>query len=57
MLSDLDKALDLKEKGNGEFKGGRFQQAADLYSESLRFDPRNPVTLTNRAMAHLKLKR
>ncbi|KAI9680972.1 MAG: hypothetical protein M1829_001052 [Trizodia sp. TS-e1964] len=50
----------LKEEGNAAFKLGRYQHAADLYSQALLVDPAdkgtNPKILQNRAMCSIKLK-
>ncbi|CAK4090596.1 unnamed protein product [Aphanomyces euteiches] len=44
-----------KEEGNRHFKAGDFAAAISCYSRSLSYNPRNPVVLSNRAMAHLKM--
>ncbi|KAL1924519.1 uncharacterized protein VTP21DRAFT_4173 [Calcarisporiella thermophila] len=46
-----------KEKGNEFFKNGKFEDAIQCYTTSIAFDPKNAVSLINRAMAYLKLKR
>ncbi|RHZ25453.1 hypothetical protein DYB37_003220 [Aphanomyces astaci] len=45
-----------KEDGNMHFKQGEFAAAVNCYSRSLSYNPRNPIVLSNRAMAHLKLQ-
>ncbi|OQR81131.1 RNA polymerase II-associated protein [Achlya hypogyna] len=45
-----------KEDGNTHFKAGEYMAAVKCYTRSLGYNPRNPVVLSNRAMAHLKLK-
>jgi len=44
-------------KGNAEFKQGNFKEAVKLYTVTLGKNERNPLVLTNRAMAQLKLKK
>lgn len=57
MVQKLDK---LKEEGNSHFKAGRYQKAAEVYSEALEVDPSNKGTgsrlLNNRGMTYTKLK-
>ncbi|ETV91607.1 hypothetical protein H310_13857 [Aphanomyces invadans] len=45
-----------KEDGNNHFKQGEYAAAINCYSRSLSYNPRNPIVLSNRAMAHLKLQ-
>ncbi|RHY12826.1 hypothetical protein DYB25_011732 [Aphanomyces astaci] len=45
-----------KEDGNMHFKQGEIAAAVNCYSRSLSYNPRNPIVLSNRAMAHLKLQ-
>ena len=56
MVQKLDR---MKEEGNAAFKGGRYKQAADVYSQALEVDPHNKGTnskiLQNRAMASIKV--
>ncbi len=57
MVQKLDR---VKEEGNAHFKGGRMQQAVDVYTSALEIDPYNKGTnskiLNNRAMCYSKLK-
>lgn len=57
MVQKLDR---MKEEGNSHFKGGRYQQAVDIYTSALEVDPSNKGTnsklLNNRAMCYSKLK-
>lgn len=57
MVQKLDR---MKEEGNGHFKGGRYQQAVDVYTTALEVDPLNKGTnskiLNNRAMCYSRLK-
>jgi len=50
----------MKEEGNGLFKGGRFREAVDIYSQALKVDPINKGTnskiLQNRALCYIRLK-
>lgn len=56
MVQKLDR---MKEEGNAAYKGGRHQQAADVYSKALEVDPNNKGTnskiLQNRALASIKV--
>ncbi|OQR90010.1 RNA polymerase II-associated protein [Thraustotheca clavata] len=45
-----------KENGNAHFKAGEYAAAVKCYTRSLGYNPRNAIVLSNRAMAHLKLK-
>lgn len=57
MVQKLDR---MKEEGNGHFKGGRYQQAVETYTNALEVDPMNKGTnskiLNNRAMCYSRLK-
>lgn len=57
MVQKLDR---LKEDGNTAFKGGKHQQAVDLYGQALEVDPLNKGTnskiLQNRAVASIKVR-
>jgi len=55
--TNWEKALEFKEKGNASFKAGNFEEAIRHYTQSLELDQQGSVTLTNRAMAFLKLKK
>ncbi|PVD39415.1 hypothetical protein C0Q70_02045 [Pomacea canaliculata] len=50
-----------KEAGNGAFRGGKFQDAYDLYTQALQIDPHNRSTnsklYNNRATVSAKLNR
>lgn len=56
MVQKLDR---MKEEGNKAFKGGRYQEALDMYSQALEVDPLNKGTnskiLQNRAMASIRV--
>lgn len=47
----------LKEQGNKAFKNGDFTEAEDFYTQAVQKFSRNPLLLTNRANARLKLQR
>ncbi|SZF01191.1 unnamed protein product [Blumeria hordei] len=51
----VQKSLEFKEKGNKCFQNGNFKDAEAFYTESIKYDPNNPVLYTNRSMALLKL--
>jgi len=48
-------AVKAKDEGNEHFKGQRFPQAVECYTEAIKRDPSNSVYLTNRATAYNKL--
>ena len=58
MVQKLDR---MKEEGNALFKGGKHQQAVDVYSRALEVDPTNKGTnsklLQNRALCYSKVCR
>lgn len=54
---DLDKAKELKRRGDEAFVSGRMEEAAQSYTESLKHDTQSAVVWANRAMACLKLGR
>jgi hypothetical protein len=45
-----------KEDGNDHFKKGDYVAAIKCYTRCLGYNPRNAIVLSNRAMAHLKMK-
>ncbi|CAD6499952.1 BgTH12-04057 [Blumeria graminis f. sp. triticale] len=51
----VQKSLEFKERGNKCFQTGNFKDAEAFYTESIKYDPNNPVLYTNRSMALLKL--
>ena len=51
-----EKALKLKDEGNGFLKEGRFLEATKSYSDALEYQPTNAIILSNRAMAFIKLE-
>lgn len=57
MVQKLDR---MKEEGNNHFKGGRYQQAVDQYTEALEVDPLNKGTnskiLQNRALCYSRVR-
>ncbi|KAL4426110.1 hypothetical protein ABPG77_002696 [Micractinium sp. CCAP 211/92] len=48
-------AEDFKDKGNIEYRAGRFLKAAALYTQGLKADPTNAVLYSNRSAALLAL--
>ncbi|KAJ2864571.1 RNA polymerase II-associated protein 3 [Coemansia aciculifera] len=48
-------ADDLKARADTAFKQGRYEDAVSLYTDAIHEDASNPVLLTNKAMALLKL--
>ncbi|VDP71448.1 unnamed protein product [Echinostoma caproni] len=53
----LSLAKEARELGNLRFKEGKFQDAIEQYTTSVRLTPEDPVPYTNRALAFLKLER
>ncbi|XP_006461589.1 hypothetical protein AGABI2DRAFT_185760 [Agaricus bisporus var. bisporus H97] len=47
----------VKETGNVAFKAGKYGEAIDLYTEAIKLNSAEPSYLTNRAAAHMGLKR
>ncbi|XP_070709764.1 RNA polymerase II-associated protein 3 [Pempheris klunzingeri] len=54
---DQDKSLTEKEKGNGFFKDGKYEDAIECYTRGMAADPYNPVLPTNRATTFFRLKK
>ncbi|KAM9365038.1 LOW QUALITY PROTEIN: mitochondrial import receptor subunit TOM34 [Pholidichthys leucotaenia] len=54
--SDIKKGRNLKEEGNTLVKKGEFRRAIEKYSESLKYDPGEVTTYTNRALCYLSVK-
>ncbi|KAI0262305.1 hypothetical protein BC834DRAFT_1043479 [Gloeopeniophorella convolvens] len=50
-------AEQLKAQGNDAFKRAHYGEAIDLYTKALEHAPAEPAYLTNRAAAHIALKR
>ncbi|XP_034087550.1 mitochondrial import receptor subunit TOM34 [Gymnodraco acuticeps] len=57
-LSDKDvkKAQLLKEEGNSLVKKGEHKKAIEKYSQSLKLNPTEPTTFTNRALCYVSVK-
>mmetsp|Transcript_19722 Transcript_19722/g.29628 ORF Transcript_19722/g.29628 Transcript_19722/m.29628 type:complete len:539 (-) Transcript_19722:96-1712(-) len=51
-----DKALQLKQEGNGFLTSGKYLDAIRLYSEALEYTPTNAIVLSNRAQAYIKVE-
>lgn len=51
-MTDKEKALDLKAKGNEAYKKKDLEEAINLYTQAIELDGTNPVFLTNRAAAY-----
>jgi len=52
----LQKASEIKEKGNTAFKEGRWDDALALFTAAIELDPTNHVFFANRSAASLNLK-
>ncbi|KAK4537896.1 hypothetical protein CDCA_CDCA14G3921 [Cyanidium caldarium] len=52
---DVDKSEQEREAGNTAFKAGDFPQAIEHYTEAHKRNPRDPIPLSNRAAAYIKL--
>ena len=52
---DPAKALEAKERGNVQFKAGKFPKAIEEYTDAINRDPTNPMYYSNRAAAYQKL--
>ncbi|KAK0039780.1 RNA polymerase II-associated protein 3 [Biomphalaria pfeifferi] len=46
-----------KEKGNEFYKSGQLDRAIEAYSKGLKFQPNDPLLLSNRAQSYLKLQK
>ncbi|XP_058486617.1 mitochondrial import receptor subunit TOM34 [Solea solea] len=53
---DLKRAQALKEEGNGLVKKGEHKKAIEKYSQSLKYNPTEVTTYTNRALCYLSVK-
>lgn len=53
---ELKKALALKEEGNALVKKGEYKKAIEKYSQSLKHNPSEITTYTNRALCYLSVK-
>lgn len=53
---DVKKGQTLKEEGNALVKKGEHQKAVDKYTQSLKHNPTEVTTYTNRALCYLSLK-
>lgn len=56
-VDPIKAAEKVKEEGNTAFKASRFQDAIDLYTKAIELNPLEPTYFTNRAAAHMALKR
>jgi stress-induced-phosphoprotein 1 len=52
---DEEKSQKAREEGNAAFKAADFPKAIEWYTEAHRRNPRDPVPLSNRAAAYIKL--
>ncbi|KAI0772446.1 protein prenylyltransferase [Trametes elegans] len=57
VLDPAVQAEKVKEQGNAAFKAVRFQEAIEQYSKAIELQPSEPTYWTNRAAAHMALKR
>ncbi|RXW13017.1 hypothetical protein EST38_g12837 [Candolleomyces aberdarensis] len=55
--SGTQDAEKVKEQGNLAFKGGRYQEAVDLYTEAIELNGQEPSYWTNRAASYMSLKK
>ncbi|KAJ2913163.1 hypothetical protein MD484_g7255, partial [Candolleomyces efflorescens] len=55
--SGTQDAEKVKEQGNLAFKGGRYQEAVDLYTEAIELNAQEPSYWTNRAASYMSLKK
>jgi serine/threonine-protein phosphatase 5 len=53
---EKSKAITLKDKGNEELAKGHYLEAIKLYSEALDLSPSDPIILSNRALAYIKVE-
>ncbi|XP_038553793.1 mitochondrial import receptor subunit TOM34-like isoform X1 [Micropterus salmoides] len=53
---DIKKAQLLKEEGNALVKKGEYKKAIEKYSQSLKLNPTEVTTFTNRALCYLSVK-
>ncbi|GAB5356959.1 hypothetical protein AAMO2058_000332900 [Amorphochlora amoebiformis] len=45
-----------KNEGNAKFRSGYYREAIRLYTEAIKYNPKEKTYFTNRAMAHFKLR-
>ncbi|XP_056429986.1 RNA polymerase II-associated protein 3 [Hyla sarda] len=57
IIVNTEKALAEKEKGNNNFKAGKYDDAIQCYTRGMNADPYNAVLPTNRASAFFRLKK
>ncbi|GAA36502.2 RNA polymerase II-associated protein 3, partial [Clonorchis sinensis] len=53
----INLSKEARDLGNLRFKEGNYVDAVEQYTTAVRLTPEDPVPLTNRAFAHLKLER
>lgn len=51
-----EKALKLKDEGNGHLKEHRYDEAIACYTQAIELDGSNPVFYSNRAQVHIKVE-
>jgi len=56
-MTDADKALEAKNKGNTAFSAGDFTTAIQLFTEAIGYDPTNHVLYSNRSAAYSSLNK
>ncbi|KAK4342238.1 hypothetical protein RND71_038054 [Anisodus tanguticus] len=54
--SNTSRAEQLKQQANEAFKGHKYSQAIDLYTQAIELNSENAVYFANRAFAHTKLE-
>ena len=53
--SNESSTAEARSAGNSAFRSGNYQQAVEWYTRSIAAEPTDELSLSNRAMAHLKL--
>ena len=56
-IADKMRAGELKEQGNAFFISGKYEEAAESFSQCIKIDPGNEVYWSNRAASYINLKR
>ena len=51
--NEVEKAEELKNRGNLAYKSGKYEEATALYTAALELDPKNVIYYSNRSAAYL----